>query len=114
VQCRDFCGCGGGGCPGAEHVEGEFSGREEEVPEVRGEGDVGGSKTCDEVVLGGPDSPFGSEGTVLAGGGEGDSDVREVEEVKEGLGRFIVNVEVRDGVSVGLEKSKYAFICRAV
>ena len=32
VEGRDFSRGGGGRSPGTEHVEGEFSGREEEVP----------------------------------------------------------------------------------
>ena len=49
---------------------------------------------------------------MLAGGGECDGDVGEVEEVDEGLGGFVINVKVMDGV--GLEESKDAFIGRAV
>ena len=75
VEGGDFSRGGSGGGPRTEHVEGEFSGREEEVPKVGGEGDVGGCKTGDEVVFGSAHGTFGSESTMLAGGGKGDSDV---------------------------------------
>ena len=72
----DFSRGGGGRAPRTEHVEGEFSGRKEEVPQVRGESDMGRSKTRDKVVFGSAHGTFGSESTMLAGGGESDSDVR--------------------------------------
>ena len=86
VEGGDFSRGGDGGGPGAEHVEGEFSGRKEEVPQVRGESNVGRCKTGYEVVFGSAHGTFGSESTMLAGGGKGDSDVREAEKINEGLG----------------------------
>ena len=114
VEGGDFSrgGCGGG--PRTEHVEGEFSGREEEVPQVRGESDMGRNKTSNKVVFCSTYGTFGSESTMLAGGGKGDSDVGEAEKINEGLGGLVVNVEVEDGVAVGCEESKDAFIGRAV
>ena len=109
----DFSRGGSGRGPRTEHVEGEFSGREEEVPKVGGEGDVGGCETGDEVVFGSAHGAFGSESTMLAGGGECDSDVRVAEKINEGLGGLVVNIEVDDGVAVGSEKSEDAFIGRA-
>jgi hypothetical protein len=115
VEGGDFGrGGDGGGGPGTEHVEGEFSGREEEVPKVEGEGDVSGCKTGDEVVFGSACGSFGSESTVLAGGGKCDSDVRLAEKINEGLGGPVVNIEVEDGVAVGFEEGEDACVCRAV
>ena len=84
------------------------------MPEVRGEGDVGGSKACDEVVFCCAYGTFSPEGTVLTGGGERDGDVGEVEKVDEGLGGFVVDVKVMDGVTVGLEEGEDAFVGGAV
>ena len=75
---------------------------------------MGRSKTRDKVVFGSACGTFGSESTMLAGGGESDSDIRQAEKVNEGLGGLVVNVEVEDGVAVGFEESEDAFICRAV
>ena len=50
----------------------------------------------------------------MAEGGKGDSDVGEAEQINEGLGGLVVNIEVEDGVAVGSEKSEDAFIGRAV
>ena len=100
VEGRDFSRGGGGRSPRTEHVEGEFSGREEEVPQVRGESDVGRSKTSNKMVFCSAHGTFGSESTMLAGGGKGDSDFGEAEKINEGLGGLVVNVEVEDGVAV--------------
>ena len=113
VEGGDFRRGGDGGGPRTEHVEGEFGGREEEVPKVGGEGDVGGCKAGDEVVFGSAHGAFGSESTMLAGGGECDSDVRVAEKINEGLGGLVVNVEVEDGVVVGFEEREDARACRA-
>ena len=110
----DFERGGGGWGPRTEHVEGEFSSRKEEVPEVRGKSDVSRCETRDEMVFGGTYGSLGLESTMLAGSGKGDSDVREAEQVNEGLGGFVVNVEMEDGVAVGFEEGKDAFVCRAV
>ena len=75
---------------------------------------MGRSKTRNEVVFGSARGTFGSESTMLAGGGKGDSDVRQAEKINEGLGGLVVNIEVEDGVAVGCEKSEDAFIGRAV
>jgi hypothetical protein len=50
---------------------------------------------------------------MLAGGGERDSDVRVAEKINEGLGRLVVNIEVKDGVAVGFEEGEDACTCRA-
>ena len=71
-------------------------------------------KTGDEVVFGSAYGTFGSESTMLAGGGKCDSDIRVAKQINEGLGRLVVNVEVEDGVAVGFEEGKDAFVCRAV
>ena len=47
---------------------------------------MGRSKTRDKVVFGSAHGTFGSESTMLAGGGESDSDIRQAEKVNEGLG----------------------------
>ena len=84
VEGRDFGGGGDGWSPSAKHVEGQLSGRQEEVPQVRGECEVGGGEAGNEVVLRRTYSTFGSEGAVLAGDGicDGDVDFREGEKVK--------------------------------
>ena len=110
----DFERGGDGRGPRTEHVEGEFSGRKEEVPEVRGKSYVGRCKTGDEMVFESAHGSFGLESTMLAGSGKSDSDVREAEKIDEGLGGFVVNVEMEDGVAVGFEEGKDAFVCRAV
>ena len=74
---------------------------------------MGGCKTGDEVVFGSAHGAFGSESTMLAGGGERDSDVRVAEKINEGLGRLVVNIEVKDGVAVGFEEGEDACTCRA-
>ena len=61
---------------------------------------MGRSKTSNKVVFCGTHGTFGSESTMLAGGGKGDSDVGEAEKVNEGLGGLVVNIEVEDGVAV--------------
>jgi hypothetical protein len=105
VEGGDFSRGGDGGGPRTEHVEGELGGREEEVPKVGGESDVGGCKAGDEVVFGSAHGAFGSESTMLAGGGECDSDMRVAEKINEGLGGLVVNTEVEDGVAVQFEES---------
>lgn len=81
----DFGGSGCGGGPCQEHVEREFGGGKKEVPKVRGESDVGGGEARDKMVFCSAYGAFGAEGTVLTRGGEGDSDVGKVEEVKQWL-----------------------------
>jgi len=66
------------------------------------------------VVFGSAYGAFGSESTMLAGGGECDSDVGVAEKINEGLGGLVVYVEVEDGVAVGFEEGEDACICRAV
>jgi hypothetical protein len=67
---------------------------------------VGRSKTGDNVVFGSARGTFGSERTMLAGGGKGDSDIRLAEQINGGLGGLVVNVEVEDGVAVGFEEGE--------
>ena len=105
---------GDGWGPRTEQVQGEFSSRKEEVPEVRRKSDVSRCETGDEMVFGGTYGSLGLESTMLAGSGKSDSDVREAEKIDEGLGGFVVNVEMEDGVAVGFEEGKDAFVCRAV
>ena len=84
MEGRDFGDGGNGWSPSAEHVEGQLSGRQEEVPQVGGKCEVGGGEAGDEVVLRRTYGTFGFEGAVLAGDGkcDGDVDVREGEMVK--------------------------------
>ena len=61
---------------------------------------MGRSKTSNKMVFCSAHGTFGSESTMLAGGGKGDSDFGEAEKINEGLGGLVVNIEVEDGVAV--------------
>ena len=61
---------------------------------------MGRNKTSNKVIFCSTYGAFGSESTMLAGGGKGDSDVGEAEQINEGLGGLVVNIEVEDGVAV--------------
>ena len=61
---------------------------------------MGRSKTSNKMVFCSTYGTFGSESTMLAGGGKRDSDFGEVEKINEGLGGLVVNIEVEDGVAV--------------
>ena len=74
------------------------------MPEIGGESIVSGGEDGKEVIFGGLNGTFSRERTMLVRGGKGDGCVVGFEEGTERLGGFVVNVEMCDGVIVGVKE----------
>ena len=96
------------GKPGTKVVEGQLGMGEEEVPEVRGEVDVDGSKDGNEVVFERAYSTFSRVSTVVVGGNILDTGGggKRLEESGEEGGGLVVRDNVGNGMAVGGEEGE--------
>ena len=96
------------GKPGTKVVEGQLGMGEEEVPKVRGEVDVDGSKDGNEVVFERAYSTFSRVSTVVVGGNILDTGGggKRLEESGEEGGGLVVRDNVGNGMAVGGEEGE--------